>query len=260
MKSIVSAGSESGGKDTLTISALNVLTESFTLNHIHDSVSSGHSFDLSSTITIIVLSVDLRLDGRKASVKIVNDSSKFPEIVINELRLFSSDPVLKILDVVGQIVVLRLSHRQVGAGPFQINFLGIGISLETISCVLQRFYLGIDISNCGPDVTDLSVVVVDHILAVGDAGLQSCFGIFGILKLGLEVLDQIDGGCQFELVIANSVSLVIILSCQGRNLFFITRDSCFFWRNLSLHCINLVVKDLELVDQIVHFVLEIWNA
>ena len=72
LESVILTRSKWWSTNWLSISILNILSESFSFNNIDNNATSGNSFNFTSTIAIVVFSVDLALDLWNRVVKIVD--------------------------------------------------------------------------------------------------------------------------------------------------------------------------------------------
>ena len=64
---------------------------------------------------------------------------------------------------------------------------------------------------------------------------------------------------KFKLIIADSVSFVIVLFVKGGEFLFIAGNSGFFWGDLGLNSIDLVVEIVESGNEVSNSSFNVWD-
>jgi len=93
----------------LSVGSLEIVSEGFSLDDI-DNDALVDLFLSSSTIAVIVLSVDLILDFWERFVEVVDQSSDFGEFIINQFGFLSIDSVLVSSDFGKEDFILGLGN------------------------------------------------------------------------------------------------------------------------------------------------------
>jgi len=132
-----------------------------------------------------------------------------------------------------------------------IDFKGVGISSESVKEVLEVLDFSLDFGNGVSQVGNLVVVISDK----GFAGSNACLegGLLGlsISKLRVEVLQQVVGLSELKSVVGLSVSLSVVDFGKSGDFFLESCNSGFFWWDLILDGVDLVIEWSESGDDVI---------
>lgn len=132
-----------------------------------------------------------------------------------------------------------------------IDFKGVGISSESVKEVLEVLDFSLDFSNGVSQVGNLVVVIANKSLAGSNACLEGGLLGLSISKLGVEVLQQVVGLSELKSVVGLSVSLSVVDFGKSGDFFLESCNSGFFWWDLILDGVDLVIEWSESGDNVI---------
>lgn len=138
-----------------------------------------------------------------------------------------------------------------------IDFESVGISSESVKKVLEVLDFGLDFGNSVSQVGNFVVVIFNKSLAGSNACLEGSFLGLGISKLRVEIFQQVVGLSEFKSVVGLSVSLSIVDFSKSCNFFLESCNSGFFWWDLILDGVDLVIEWSKSGNDVVDSLLEV---
>lgn len=129
------------------------MSEDITTDNIDYSVSCCFYLNFSSSITVIILSVNSSLNLRNSSIQVINYSPKISKLSIHKFSLFNIYSLFQCSDFIHKIIIFYLINWKITSSSFKINLQSIWLSSETIDVCLNSFNFALNVCNCVSNVS-----------------------------------------------------------------------------------------------------------